>query len=102
MSRVSAYFQRPHTRHTRWRDTNCTGRYEIHLHHTILPAESQEYLTDRRYFCERKEIILREIAVIDEALAIVCDRMDTDDRISDALLREVIECTENIKEAVDA
>ena len=25
-----------------------------------------------------KEIILREIAVIDEALAIVCDRMDTD------------------------
>lgn len=49
-----------------------------------------------------KEIILREIAVIDEALAIVCDRMNTDDRISDALLREVIECTENIKEAVDA
>ena len=49
-----------------------------------------------------KEIILREIAVIDEALAIVCARMDTDDRISDALLREVIECTENIKEAVDA
>lgn len=49
-----------------------------------------------------KEIILREIAVIDEALAIVCDRMDTDDRISDALLREVIECTENIKEAMDA
>lgn len=45
-----------------------------------------------------KEIILREIAVIDEALAIVCDRMDTDDRISDALLREVIECTEKIKE----
>ncbi|MBD9172125.1 MAG: hypothetical protein EGP83_03070 [Clostridiales bacterium] len=44
-----------------------------------------------------KEIILREIAVIDEALAIVCDRMDTDGRISDALLREVIECTENIK-----
>jgi len=28
--------------------------------------------------------------------------MDTDDRISDALLREVIECTENIKEAMDA
>lgn len=49
-----------------------------------------------------KEIILREIAVIDEALAIVCDRMDTDDRISDVLLREVIECTENIKEAMDA
>lgn len=49
-----------------------------------------------------KEIILREIAVIDEALAIVCDRMDTDDRFSDALLREVIECTENIKEAMDA
>lgn len=49
-----------------------------------------------------KEIILREIAVIDEALAIVCDRMDTDDRISDPLLREVIECTENIKEAMDA
>ena len=49
-----------------------------------------------------KEIILREIAVIDEAIAIVCDRMDTDDRISDALLREVIECTENIKEAMDA
>ena len=49
-----------------------------------------------------KEIILREIAVIDEALAIVCDRMDTDDRIYDALLREVIECTENIKEAMDA
>lgn len=49
-----------------------------------------------------KEIILREIAVIDEALAIVCDRMDTDDRISDELLREVIECTENIKEAMDA
>lgn len=49
-----------------------------------------------------KEIILREIAVIDEALAIVCDRMDTDDRISDALLCEVIECTENIKEAMDA
>lgn len=49
-----------------------------------------------------KEIILREIAVIDEALAIVCDRMDTDDRISDTLLREVIECTENIKETMDA
>ena len=49
-----------------------------------------------------KEIILREIAVIDEALAIVCDRMNADDRISDVLLREVIECTENIREAVDA
>ena len=49
-----------------------------------------------------KEIILREIAVIDEALSIVCDRMNNDDRISDALLREVIECTENIKEAMDA
>ena len=48
------------------------------------------------------ELILREIAVIDEALAIVCDRMNPADRISDALLREVIECTENIKEAMDA
>ena len=48
------------------------------------------------------ELILREIAVIDEALAIVCDRMNPADRISDALLREVIECTENIKEAMVA
>ena len=48
-----------------------------------------------------KENILRENAVIDESLAIVCDRMDTDDRISEALLREVIECTENIRKAVD-
>jgi hypothetical protein len=47
------------------------------------------------------ELILREIAVIDEALAIVCDRMNPTDRISDALLREVIECTENIRKAVD-
>ena len=47
------------------------------------------------------ELILREIAVIDEALAIVCDRMNPVDRISDALLREVIECTENIRKAVD-
>ena len=47
------------------------------------------------------ELILREIAVIDEALAIVCDRMNPADRISDALLREVIECTENIRKAVD-
>ena len=46
------------------------------------------------------ELILREIAVIDEALSIVCDRMNPD-RISDALLREVIECTENIRKAVD-
>ena len=46
------------------------------------------------------ELILREIAVIDEALAIVCDRMNPADRISDAL-REVIECTENIRKAVD-
>ena len=37
------------------------------------------------------ELILREIAVIDEALSIVCDRMNPADRISDALLREVIE-----------
>ena len=48
------------------------------------------------------ELILREIAVIDEALSIVCDRMNPADRISAALLREVIECTENIKEAMDA
>mgnify|MGYP007090788817 CR=1 FL=1 len=48
-----------------------------------------------------KEIILREIAVIDEALAIVCDRMDPADRISDALLREVLDCMENIRKAVD-
>ena len=47
------------------------------------------------------ELILREISVIDEALAIVCDRMNPADRISDALLREVIECTENIRKAVD-
>ena len=47
------------------------------------------------------ELILREIAVIDEALSIVCDRLTPDDRISDALLREVIECTENIRKAVD-
>ena len=31
------------------------------------------------------ELILREIAVIDEALSIVCDRMNPADRISDAL-----------------
>lgn len=37
------------------------------------------------------ELILREIAVIDEALSIVCDRMNPADRISDALLREVID-----------
>lgn len=37
------------------------------------------------------ELILREIAVIDEALSIVCDRMNPADRISDALLREVLD-----------
>ena len=47
------------------------------------------------------ELILREIAVIDEALSIVCDRMNPADRIYDAPLREVIECTENIRKAVD-
>ena len=47
------------------------------------------------------ELILREIAVIDEALSIGCDRLNPADRISDALLREVIECTENIRKAVD-
>lgn len=46
------------------------------------------------------ETILREIAVIDEALSIVCDRMNPSDRISDALLREVLDCMENIREAV--
>ena len=43
------------------------------------------------------ELILRELAVIDEALSIVCDRMN----ISDALLREVLDCMENIRKAVD-
>ena len=47
------------------------------------------------------ELILREIAVIDEALSIVCDRMNPADRISDALLREVLDCMENIRKAVD-
>lgn len=36
------------------------------------------------------ELILREIAVIDEALAIVCDRMNPADRISDALDRKSV------------
>lgn len=47
------------------------------------------------------ELILREIAVIDEALSIVCDRMNPADRISVALLREVLDCMENIRKAVD-
>lgn len=47
------------------------------------------------------ELILRELAVIDEALSIVCDRMNLADRISDALLREVLDCMENIRKAVD-
>lgn len=45
------------------------------------------------------EIILREVSVIDEAIAIICERL-TPDRISDALLREVMDCTTNIKEAL--
>ena len=47
------------------------------------------------------ELILREIAVIDEALSIVCDRMNPADLISDAILREVLDCMENIRKAVD-
>ena len=47
------------------------------------------------------ELILRELAVIDEALSIVCDRMNPADRISYALLREVLDCMENIRKAVD-
>ena len=47
------------------------------------------------------ELILREIAVIDEARSILCDRMNPADRISDALLREVLDCMENIRKAVD-
>ena len=47
------------------------------------------------------ELILRELSVIDEALSIVCDRMNPADRISDALLREVLDCMENIRKAVD-
>lgn len=45
------------------------------------------------------ETVLKEIAVIDEAVAIICDRVKLD-RISDALLREVMDCTTNIKEAL--
>lgn len=45
------------------------------------------------------EIVLKEIAVIDEAVAIICDRLHLD-RISDALLREVMDCIDNIKEAL--
>lgn len=45
------------------------------------------------------ETVLKEIAVIDEAVAIICDRVKLD-RISDALLREVMDCTANIKEVL--
>ena len=45
------------------------------------------------------ETILKEVAVIDEAIAIICERLNLD-RISDALLREVMDCTDNIKEAL--
>lgn len=45
------------------------------------------------------ETVLREISVIDEAVAIICDRVKLD-RISDALLREVMDCTANIKEVL--
>ena len=48
----------------------------------------------------KNETILKEVSVIDEALAIICDRMNADDRISDALLREISDCCDNIKEAV--
>lgn len=48
----------------------------------------------------KNEIILKEVSVIDEALAIICDRMNADDRISDVLLREISDCCDNIKEAV--
>ena len=45
------------------------------------------------------ETILKEVAVIDEAITIICERLNLD-RISDALLREVMDCTDNIKEAL--
>ena len=47
------------------------------------------------------EIIRKEITIIDEALAIVCDRMNIDDRIADALLREVQTCIGNIQEVLN-
>lgn len=47
------------------------------------------------------ETILKEVAVIDEALSIICDRMNTNDRIADALLREVQTCTSNIREVLN-
>lgn len=43
--------------------------------------------------------VLNEVAVIDEIVGIICDRLSLD-RISDALLRELQECTDNIREAV--
>lgn len=46
------------------------------------------------------EKILQELLTIDEALAIVTARLDSADRISDVLLREVSECVDNIREAV--
>lgn len=48
----------------------------------------------------KTETILKEVSVIDEALAIIYDRMNIDDRISDALLREISDCCDNIKGAV--
>ena len=47
------------------------------------------------------ETIRKEINIIDEALAIVCDRMNIDDRIADALLREVQTCIGNIQEVLN-
>lgn len=46
------------------------------------------------------DVILREVSAMDEALAIICDRMNNDDRISDALLREVLDCISNIREVL--
>ncbi len=43
--------------------------------------------------------VLNEVAVIDEIVGIICERLNLD-RISDALICELMKCTENIREAV--
>lgn len=48
---------------------------------------------------DSKETILREINVIDDALVIIAER-PIDDRIADALLREIMDCTNYIKELI--
>ncbi len=45
-----------------------------------------------------KNFILQELKTIQDCLAVVTDRIDSKDRISDCLLREVMQCVDNIRD----